>query len=267
MRWNWWIPGIVASLLLAQEARADTIYVSDNGGGLHAYDTGTGASTLIGTTSAGAMLDIAIDRSGQLYGLNSGGGLYRISTTDASVSLVGSNSRSLNALAFDASGALYGSSEFGGLYTLDVATGSASLVNAIKEGAVEYRSSGDLVFDAGGTLFLSTTTNDLVRVDPTNGNATRVGRHGKSLLYGLAYDRSGVLYGFQRNSLIWTIDPTTAAATFEAVGPFGFGAAGNPFPSSGGPVPEPGTLVLFGSALAAGMGARRHRRSRVTTSS
>lgn len=105
-------------------------------------------------------------------------------------------------------------------------------------------------------LFLSSTSDELVRVDPTTGSATRIGAHSKAKLYGLAYDRGGVLYGFQRNSVIWSIDPTTAAATYEALGPYAFGAAGNPFPS-GSPVPEPSTLVLVGGALALGARARR----------
>lgn len=82
---------------MAYDEEADIMYGNSSNGNsecsLHIIDISNVTSTLVGTqTDAGAIACIAIDGTGQMYGVESGGNadLYSIDKTNASVTLIGS---------------------------------------------------------------------------------------------------------------------------------------------------------------------------------
>ena len=140
------------------------------------------------------MFDVAFNKSGQLYGVDSGSNLYKINTSNAHVTRVGSVGFFVNALTFDKNGNLYaaGRSNF---VKINTNTGHGTLVGTLGG----KQSAGDLAFDKNGVLYLTTTSDTLVKVDVKTGKATTVGNIGFREVYGLAY-YNGVMYGLSNKT-------------------------------------------------------------------
>src|SRR5262249_9665253 len=116
----------------------------------------------------------------------------------------------------------------GSLFTLNPQTGAATLI-----GSTGFHAVTALAFGANDTLFGvgSTSTasvgDELIRINPATGAGTLVGPFGTGIdgMAALAFNpRTGILYGgggeFNGNSNftnLFTIDPTTGAATL--IGP------------------------------------------------
>jgi hypothetical protein len=165
----------------------------------------------------GAVNDIAIDANGNLYGLTADT-LYKVNPTTCAASVaanVKQVSSTFNGLSFLIDGRLIAADTSGNVVQIDPSTGG---VNQVGTYGGNLGSSGDIVALSTGTIYAtaidsSSTSDILVTLDPTTFKATRVGPiTGYSQIYGLGY-WAGVLYGFDSNGDVLTINPATGAAT------------------------------------------------------
>lgn len=110
----------------------EDLYINTSNGVIFKVDFNTGDTTRIGSTGISNLYAIDINPlTGQMWGLNSGGALYKINKQTATATLVKSPVASLGrSIAFDAEGRLYGL--FGGsnqpLYSIDTVTGNGTLI-------------------------------------------------------------------------------------------------------------------------------------------
>jgi len=143
----------------------------------------------------------------------------------------------------------------GNLYTIDRVTGVATLLGSTGHFF------DTIAFAPDGTLYLASadrgmgpTNSHLSVIDPTNA-ATIRSVATDDFLGALAVRPDGVIFGGNGDDgELFTINPLTGAETL--VGSTGLSFVGD----LGFAVPEPGTLLLFGSGLA-GLAAFRRRRS------
>ena len=181
-------------------------YIHDTDGVLATLDVTTGAIRVIGKTNINPG-DIALDASGNLFGVNFGD-LYRINTTTAATTRVGATGITfLNALTFGPDGTLYASGlSPSGLYRLNPSTGVATLV-----GAHPYPSAGDLAFHQG-ELYFTAIGDLLIRINVANPTASAaIGLMGVPDVYGLI-SKNNVLYAVSQTS-VYRVNTTTGAAT------------------------------------------------------
>lgn len=209
------------------------------------------AQTALRSLVAAAALFAMAGRPGaqgcdDLFGSNaSAGGILTVSTTTGAGVVLGPHLAlgTMPAMATDpTTGILYGATGGGtsNLHTIDPTTGMATLVGDTMLGSLT--AVGGLAFDAGGTLYAAVNiVNDggsgsehLATIDTSTGLATVVGPFGACPgaptpctiegIEGIAFDDVGTLYGVlsQRGSNfsgapagLYTIDPTTGAATFQ----------------------------------------------------
>ncbi|MFM6495784.1 MAG: SdrD B-like domain-containing protein, partial [Dolichospermum sp.] len=149
--------------------------------------------------------DIAYDGS-SLWGITSGGVLYKINVTTGTRTSIGSAGAFINGLDFDNTGNLYGTGG-NGFYTINKTTGAATLQATLPG----VSSSGDIVWN--GTGFYETSlsgTGDILYSVSTAGVVTSIGSTGFNNIYGLAYDGQNLL-GYTANNQQIQINTTTGA--------------------------------------------------------
>jgi hypothetical protein len=198
------------SIFIPGKLYAAQIYMSDFNDDLYSVDSVSGTATLIGNMGRN-MFDLAIDSSGNLYGVDSSSNsvLYSINKANASVSMIGSLGSFVNALVFDAADNLYAA--FNSLVSVDVLTGVGTVL-----GGIGFSSAGDIAFDNNGDLFMA-TDNGLVSVDVGTGSGSYIGNYGPivGLMYGLSYDfATDKLIGAATSGNFYNVDRLTGAATF-----------------------------------------------------
>lgn len=209
---------------------------------LYALDGPTGATTMRGFFSCiDAMGDIALSRSGALYGITLPAGtgtseLFTIDRTDATCSApIGDLGRRCNGLTFapdptnPAQEVLLASCA-GDLVRVNPATGAITVIGAFGQGLA---AAGDVVYLPGAGLFVTLApnagNNRIALVNPTTGAATlRPGDLGPGGFFGLAY-RAGALLGFANDTDSIAIDPTTGGVTDRpSTGIIAYGATAGP---------------------------------------
>ena len=106
---------------------------------LYTINTGTGAATVVGPTGTALMIDIGINNSGQMFGMDIGtDSLYSINTATGTATLIGAigfNANFAQSMDFDKStGILYGWLYLGAgvnhFVQYNLATGAATILNS-----------------------------------------------------------------------------------------------------------------------------------------
>jgi hypothetical protein len=193
---------------------ADTLYKLDP---ISKEVTVVGAFTGI---NGDAMIDIALDKNGEMIG-TAFGGLYKIDKTTASATLITSGSFP-NSLSFVPQGTVDPNVEAlvgyeGSTYVrIDTTTGQKQNIGSLVGG---YGSSGDVVSVIGGGTYLTVFGGPdncgdcIIEVDPTTGSfKTIIGPLGHSAVYGLAF-WGGAAYGFDSSGQLFQIDLISGTTT------------------------------------------------------
>jgi len=178
------------------------------------------AMTSVGLFSGcgGQVIDIALDKGGQMYGTVSSA-VLKINKSTALCTPLASGSTYPNSLSFVPEGTVYPDKEAlvgydGGTYVvIDTTTGAKTAKSSLPSG---YYSSGDVVSVAGVGTFVSVNGNGcsdcLLKVDPKTGTMiSKVGSLGYASVWGLAYWK-GKLYGFTNPGTFFTFDLTSKAS-------------------------------------------------------
>ncbi len=144
--------------------------------------------------------------------------LYTVSNAGV-FTFVGNTGASINTLAYDPSSQImYGGEGGGGLgnpnagnfYIVDQTNGATTLVG--NNGLAQ--SYDGLDFGLGGALYGVLNNDDLVIIDETTGLIlTNIGNIGINVK-GISFDGSGVLWAIAQNGNLYTINTSTAQATF-----------------------------------------------------
>jgi hypothetical protein len=256
---------------------------SVNDGSLVLVDQTTGGISLIGHPDSVARLaGLTFDSAGTLWGSTlspafpapppppaTSSALIRIDpATGAQLSsvaiLFGVSPLSIADLAADPfTGTLFGVTGPNGpgparLFTLNKTTGAATLVGSL--GA----SFASIAFSPGGTLYGSVASfaagpinPRLVTIDPTTAAfLTSLGTTDFFGAFGIRPTDGAIFGGTGDEHELFTVNALTGAETL--IGDTGLNFVGD---LAFQPVPEPTTVVLFGSGLLAGLARRRRRRS------
>jgi hypothetical protein len=270
-------------LLLAGAAEADPVLYGGNGfsnvntGALVTINQTTGAGTLVGNPAGpNALRGIAFSSPTQLFGVELSGGrgtLVQINPdTGALISTIGPITSggvqiNMGSLSFQpGTGVLYGIRENDGvglgglLYTINTTTGVATLVGNTGAGA-----GGGIAFAPDGTLYQTSYHHNfdftaLNTLDPATG-AVLTSVPLTTYFPGLAIRPDGTIFASRGafTDLIFTIDPTTGAATL--VGNTGTGSVSD-LAFRPEDVPEPATFGLFSLGVLGLLGYSRWRRKR-----
>jgi hypothetical protein len=132
----------VTGLAFQTSFAAGPVYVSAGDGvatNLYTINTGTGAATLVGATGTALMIDIALNSSGQMYGMDIGtDSLYTINTATGVATLIGAigfNANFAQGMDFDkTTGVLYSWLYLGAgvnhFVQYNLATGAATILNS-----------------------------------------------------------------------------------------------------------------------------------------
>lgn len=181
---------------------------------LYKLDPKTKAITVVGTLDCGgSVIDIALDKSGQMYGTTFGS-LVKIDKATAKCAVVANGSYP-NSLSFVPSGTVDPNVEAlvgydGSSYVrIDPQSGSVTTIGQLSKG---YTSSGDIVSVIGGGTYLTVKGGPsfcgdcLVEVNPKTGDVVKEwGSVGHADVFGLAF-WGGSAYGFDDGGEVFQID-------------------------------------------------------------
>jgi hypothetical protein len=178
------------------------VYLCDSQGDLLTVDLYTGKTHWVGNTGV-VLTDIAMNPHGQLFGVDSVGGLYQIDpASGALLSQValqtnqGTRATGINALEFRADGQLFAA---GGshVYEVDADTGRSTEIGASVLGP--HQSAGGLAFDANGNLYVTSGDGLLLEVDPASNGATAALKGLPTDLFGLVLGPADTFYAFSNS--------------------------------------------------------------------
>jgi len=186
-------------------------------------DAETKQVTTVGSTKCGdSVIDIAINKEGNIYGTTFGS-LVTLDKVTAACKVIKDGSYP-NSLSFVPAGTIFPDKEalvgyFGSQYVLiDPDSGAISNKGTLGGG---YSSSGDIVSVIGGGTYLTVNGNGcgdcIVQVDPSTGALIQnLGSINYPAVYGLAF-WAGELYGFTSAGKIFVYDLATKQSTEVAI--------------------------------------------------
>jgi hypothetical protein len=187
---------------------------------LYRLDPLTKVVTAVGGFSGvnSSVIDIAIDKEGQMFAATFGG-LYRVDKATAACTLIASGSYP-NSLSFVPRGTLDPNVEVlvgynGASYVrISTTTGVVTPIGVLSGG---YVSSGDIVSVIGGGTYLTvksaTCADCIVEVNPVTGDLVKlIGPLGHSDVFGVAF-WGGSAYGFNNGGELFQVDLTNGATT------------------------------------------------------
>jgi hypothetical protein len=204
----------------ARPAGASVVGYAIDGNTLYSIDLTSGTYSSVGS-GLGVNADfegLTFDDAGQLYAYADWPStqLYTVNTVTGNAALVGELGKSWvsGGLAFDhVSETLYLLTSVA-LATLDRTTGAATLVGATGLSAGEA-----LAYDNGMLFASENGTESLYGIDPSTGDptATLIGPHGQDVGFhrGMSFDDDGILWLINDTGGIYTVDPSSGAATLK----------------------------------------------------
>jgi len=203
---------------------------------LYTLDPTAMALTTVGdfscTGDAGAVIDVAVDRNGNIYGTTATAFFKVDDPTTAACTIIATLSPDAgfatypNALSFVPAGTLDPNAEAlvgyidAAYVRIDLTTGAMTTVGSLNPNSLgqSLYSSGDIVSVVDAGTYLTATNRDaggdfLLAIDPTNGTPTALlGDTTYPKLWGLGYWR-GAGYAFSGNGEVLLIDLGDASAT------------------------------------------------------
>jgi hypothetical protein len=238
------LPLLVCAGLFVTSASGDTLYanLSDSFGTL---DPTTGVFTPLGTSPSIFGMGFAPD--GTLYATDSAtpAGVYQVDPLSGNLTSLGSLiSDSATGSTVGSDGLIYAVSADPNaiFFTIDPTTLAENVINS----GFAFSSDGLAVF-ANGTFYTDAIGggNDVLEaVDPVTGVATQIGT-GMGVQIFAGANVNGTIYGGAADGNLYSIEPSTGLATFDATIT---GSSGDVFALAS--VPEPSTAMLAGAGIA-----------------
>jgi outer membrane protein assembly factor BamB len=259
---------LLAALIASPPAaRATPIYIESGGTRLFTIDSQTGAGTLVGSYGVTGVLAQAFGPDGLLYAMFNAGSpaahLAMVNTqTGAATPIGAATGVPLQAMAFGPDGTLYaGSFTTNNLYKVNLSTGAPTLI-----GSLGFNSIMDLAWDAANNTMYAIASapacvspfSSFYSINLATGAGSLISNvPADNCLMALAADSLGRLFatGFMTGTL-FQIDPVTGSTT--NIGDTGvFATMG----AAAAPVPEPATILLFGTGVMGVARALRKKRA------
>jgi hypothetical protein len=239
---------LVAVLCLSPlPALADEVVVGTSSGDIVDYNTATGASTVLGTSST---VVFGLGYSGGVLYANDNGsapatGFYTVNASNGALTFINnignastSGTGAITSVA--GGGTLYFFDHSNNLYTINTATGAATLIGSL---GFTVSGSWDIGFAPNGNLY-ATSNGFFYQINPATGASTFLGDSGQQMQGLVAGD--GNLYGFSGTSM-YDINLSDGALTFVRNTPSGIGnfETGTDLEAATTPTPEPSVLVTL----------------------
>lgn len=201
--------------ILIGQAQLGVIYAAAGAASqIFAVDRNSGATALIGSTSAAFISGLAVHpTTKELYATvptSTGTDLYRVSSQsgEALLAAIIPVTR-IRGIAFHPNGTLFGVVD-GRLYEINALTGEATQIG-LSSGA---RYGGLSCNPFTNQLYAADITQDKIySINPVTGEATLVGSTGLGVANAIAFGPDGVLYGITRPNHFIRIDVATGAGT------------------------------------------------------
>jgi hypothetical protein len=244
-RWAGWL--LAAFCFPLVSSAQVSFYGVDTNEVLWRINATTQTAVSIGNTSQ-FLEGLAFSPTGVLYGTNSGGVLYSLNTSTGAATLIGSTGQGdIEGLHFSGS-TLVGISfsTVPTLFSIDTTTGATTNIVTLTSNVAGVPR--DLVITGNTALFTVLDSPDtLYSANLTTGAVTLIGSMAVTPGQFLAMDfgSNGILYGFNGDGNVYSINPATAGVTL-------LGNTGGQFwLDATAVVPEPSTwaLMVLGASL------------------